>query len=196
MIRHCESNSWNVVSCWSTLTARSFSDGNSCVIPQQRGASPSSIFLLISHHGVERVYTVEDFDSHKGEWESRQVTEQIPTRLFVPRKCLCVCLCVLDDDDDRRSHTFENTHKNGRRRRRVCGGSVLVMMMDLCICGVAEKYKGTHSIAPVCWWHVSSSSSPPFQVLFLERKKNPKRIDAASLSCCSNGIIISMIGFN
>lgn len=98
MIRHwgraSASNSWNVVSCWSTLTARSFSDGNSCVIPQQRGASPSSIFLLISHHGVERVYTVEDFDSHKGEWESRQVTEQIPTRLFVPRKCLCVCLCV------------------------------------------------------------------------------------------------------
>jgi len=63
---------------------------------------------------------------------------------------------------------------------------------DGLVCGVAEK---VHTASHL---YVDDMSPPPFQVLFLEEEKKPQKniLLLRLLLSCSNGIIISMIGFN
>lgn len=81
MIRHWKnSNSWNVVSCWSTLTRLGWKETRVMLFHQQE----PRFFYTHHHHSsiyIQAAIAVEDFYSHQVNIylnvESRQVTEQI-----------------------------------------------------------------------------------------------------------------------
>ena len=104
-------------------------------------------------------------------------------------KLLCVWMMMMIG-----AHTRSKTRTKyeKKKKKKSLWGSLLVMMMDLYLYVESRKRQGLHSIAPVyCWWHVSSS------LVFLEEEEKEKKPQSwKKKTLCSNGIIISMIGFN